>query len=105
MKGKQVLLTGGTGGLGMGVTPLVVAQGAKVTIPYRSEKDVEQLKNVLSPSAFETIRFVAVDLTDEAAVQQLVEDMGRVDVLIHLVGGVCHGNRSRIQFCRLAKGF
>jgi NAD(P)-dependent dehydrogenase (short-subunit alcohol dehydrogenase family) len=47
MKGKQVLLTGGTGGLGMGVTPLVVAQGAKVTIPYRSEKDVEQLKNVL----------------------------------------------------------
>jgi NAD(P)-dependent dehydrogenase (short-subunit alcohol dehydrogenase family) len=105
MKGKQVLLTGGTGGLGMGVTPLVVAQGAKVTIPYRSEKDVERLKKVLSPSAFETIRFVAVDLTDEAAVQQLVEDMGRVDVLIHLVGGFAMGTVHEYSFADWQQDF
>jgi NAD(P)-dependent dehydrogenase (short-subunit alcohol dehydrogenase family) len=48
MKGKQVLLTGGTGGLGLGVTPAVIAQGADVTIPYRSPKDVERLKEIIS---------------------------------------------------------
>ncbi|MFB2975582.1 hypothetical protein [Microseira sp. BLCC-F43] len=34
MKDKHVLVTGGTGGLGLGVTPTVLAQGAtSVTIP------------------------------------------------------------------------
>jgi NAD(P)-dependent dehydrogenase (short-subunit alcohol dehydrogenase family) len=89
----------------MGVTPLVIAQGAKVTIPYRSEKDVERLKKVLSPSAFETIRFVSVDLTDEAAVQQLIEDMGRVDVLIHLVGGFAMGKIHEYSFADWQKDF
>lgn len=91
MEGKQVLLTGGAGGLGLGVTPAVVRQGAKVTIPYRNETSIERLKQQLSPSEFESIRFVSVDLSKESAIAQLVEDMGRVDVLIHLVGGFSMG--------------
>lgn len=105
MKGKQVLLTGGTGGLGMGVTPLIVAQGAKVTIPYRSEQEVERLKGILSPTDFEEIRFVAVDLTDETAVQQLVKDMGQVDILIHLVGGFAMGKVHEYRYEDWQKDF
>ncbi|NMG58370.1 3-oxoacyl-[acyl-carrier-protein] reductase, partial [Geitlerinema sp. P-1104] len=44
MKGQTVLLTGGTGGLGMGVTPKLVAQGASLTIPYRNTAEVDRLK-------------------------------------------------------------
>lgn len=91
MEGKQVLLTGGTGGLGLGVTPAVVRQGAKVTIPYRQEGDVERLKQVLSSSEFENIRFVNLDLTQESAIAQLISDLPRLDVLIHLVGGFSMG--------------
>jgi NAD(P)-dependent dehydrogenase (short-subunit alcohol dehydrogenase family) len=91
MKGKKVLLTGGTGGLGLGVTPTVLAQGGEVTIPYHSAREVERLKGFLPPADFSRIQFVAVDLTDEAALQKLVDDMGRVDVLIHLVGGFSMG--------------
>lgn len=91
MNGKQVLITGGTGGLGLGVTPLVLQQKAKVTIPYRSQAEVDRLKGILSATDFEQIRFVAVDLTDESAVSNLINDMGRVDVLIHLVGGFSMG--------------
>lgn len=98
MKGKQVLLTGGTGGLGLGVTPAIVGQGAKVTIPYQQEKEVERLKGVLSPSEFEAIRFVELDLTQEIAVAKLVNDMGRVDVLIHLVGGFAMGKTHEYSF-------
>ncbi len=105
MKGKQVLLTGGTGGLGMGVTPLVVAQGAKVTIPYQSEQEVERLKGILSPTDFEGIRFVAVDLTDEMAVKQLIEDMGQVDILIHLVGGFAMGKVHEYSYKDWKKDF
>ncbi len=91
MKGKKVLLTGGTGGLGLGVTPMVLAQGAEVTIPYHNAKEVERLKGFLPPADFSRIQFVAVDLTNESAVQQLVDSMERVDVLIHLVGGFSMG--------------
>jgi len=92
MEGQQVLLTGGSGGLGLGVTPAVVKRGAKVTVPYQNEGAVERLKEVMSPSEFESIRFVKVDLTQENAIAQLVKEMGRVDVLIHLVGGFSMGN-------------
>jgi NAD(P)-dependent dehydrogenase (short-subunit alcohol dehydrogenase family) len=91
MKGKQVLLTGGTGGLGWRVTPKVLARGAEITIPYHSAREVERLKGYLPPADVARIQFVRVDLTNESAVQELVDSMGWVDVLIHLVGGFSMG--------------
>ncbi len=92
MKGKHILLTGGTGGLGLGVTPTVLRQGvASLTVPYRTAQDVERLKGRLSPSDMARIKFVPVDLLDESAVQSLVDGLPQVDVLIHLVGGFSMG--------------
>lgn len=75
----------------MGVTPKLVAQGASVTVPYRNTAEVDRLKQQMSPEDFSKIQFVLLDLLDETAVRQLIEDMGRVDVLIHLVGGFSMG--------------
>ncbi len=105
MKGKQVLLTGGTGGLGMGVTPAVLAQGAQVTIPYIVESEVERLQGILSPTDFAKIRFVSVDISNEQAVERLVDDMERVDVLIHLVGGFSMGKTHEYSFEQWKKDF
>jgi NAD(P)-dependent dehydrogenase (short-subunit alcohol dehydrogenase family) len=91
MQGKKVLLTGGTGGLGLGVTPMVLQRGAQVTIPYHNAREVERLKGFLPPADYSRIQFVPTDLLNETAVQQLVDGMGRVDVLIHLVGGFSMG--------------
>jgi NAD(P)-dependent dehydrogenase (short-subunit alcohol dehydrogenase family) len=94
MKGKRVLLTGGTGGLGLGVTPAVLARGAEVTIPYVSARDVERLKGILSPADIARIRFVSATLADEAAVEKLE----RVDVLIHLAGGFDMGKTDEYSY-------
>jgi NAD(P)-dependent dehydrogenase (short-subunit alcohol dehydrogenase family) len=92
MKGKHVLLTGGTGGLGLGVTPTVLAQDpATVTIPYRNPKDVERLKSIFSPSELARIKFLAANLDNEAEVENVIDQMVQVDVLIHLVGGFSMG--------------
>ncbi len=91
MQGKHVLLTGGTGGLGLGVTPAVLAQAASVTIPYANAQHVERLKGRLSPADIARIHFINADLTDESSVETLVNAMPRVDVLIHLVGGFTMG--------------
>ncbi len=99
MKGKHVLLTGGTGGLGLGVTPTVLAQGAEaVTIPYRNPNEVERLKGILSPADFARIQFVPTNLEEEASVESLINRMVRVDVLIHLVGGFSMGKTHEYSF-------
>jgi NAD(P)-dependent dehydrogenase (short-subunit alcohol dehydrogenase family) len=105
MKGKQVLLTGGTGGLGLGVTPTVLAQGGDVIIPYTSLQNVERLKQILPPADFSRIRFVPANLSDEASVKQLIDGMGKVDVLIHLVGGFSMGKTHEYSFDAWKKDF
>ncbi|OUC13694.1 MAG: 3-oxoacyl-ACP reductase [Alkalinema sp. CACIAM 70d] len=98
MKGKRVLLAGGTGGLGLGVTPVVLAQGAEVTIPYMNERDLDRLRDRISPAEFSRIRFAQADLRDERSVETLVNEMGRVDVLIQLVGGFSMGKTHEYSF-------
>lgn len=106
MKGKTVLLTGGTGGLGMGVTPEVVARGAaSIVIPYNSPKSAEKLKGNLSPSDLSRIRLVNANLMDESAVKQLFDSMDRVDVLIHLVGGFAMGKVHEYDYSSWRKDF
>lgn len=105
MKGQQVLLTGGTGGLGSGVTPAVVARGANVTAPYRDTAEVDRLKSQMPAEDFAKIQFVHLDMLDEGAVQQLVEDLGRVDVLIHLVGGFSMGATADYAYDAWRKDF
>lgn len=105
MKGKQVLLTGATGGLGLDVTSAVLAQGASITIAYRNNQDIERLKAVLSLTDFERMQFVSADLTNEQAVEQLVNAMPWVDVLIHLVGGFSMGKTHEYSFEQWKKDF
>ncbi len=105
MKGKKVLLTGGTGGLGLGVTPAVLARGGDVTIPYINLRDVERLKGILPPADIARIRFVSADLADENSVEKLVSEMERVDVLIHLVGGFSLGKTHEYSYETWKKDF
>lgn len=92
MKDKQILLTGGTGGLGMGVLPAVLAQGATVTVPYRRAKEIDKVRDKLDSLTLRRTIFVQADLTVESQVAQLVSEMERVDGLIHLVGMYAGGD-------------
>jgi NAD(P)-dependent dehydrogenase (short-subunit alcohol dehydrogenase family) len=106
MKGQQVLLTGGTGGLGQGITPILLAQGVEtITIPYIKAQEVERLKTILSPADLARIRFVEANLIDEASVERLVNGMPRIDVLIHLVGGFSMGKTHEYSYEQWRKDF
>lgn len=103
MEAKQVLLTGGTGGLGLGVTPAILAHQARLTISYLEEDGVEKLRQQLSAADFERIRFVKADLSDEGSVKRLINDLGKVDVLIHLVGGFWMGKAHEFELSQWQK--
>jgi len=82
--GLDVVITGGTGGLGRGVVAALVAEGATCWIPNvdpRMSADFE-LKSHERVHVIE-----GVDLLDEAGVAAFYGQVGRVYASIHLVGG------------------
>src|SRR6185369_7600732 len=94
MSNRTVLVAGGTGGLGRAVSLAFLAQGANVVVTYREEQELAELKSLAGANAVRlTAR--ATDVTDEAAVQLLVEsviaDHSRLDVLVNTVGGYAGG--------------
>jgi NAD(P)-dependent dehydrogenase (short-subunit alcohol dehydrogenase family) len=84
--GKVALVAGGTGGLGRAVSLALLDEGAKVVVPYRNEKEFDELRRA---SAGRTAHLIgrAVDVLDAGAVAKLVEEIGRIDVLVNTVGG------------------
>jgi len=91
---KSVLVAGGTGGLGHAVSLAFLEEGAKVAVTYRKQKELDVLKNAAGANT-SSLRGHKVDVTDEAAVKQLVErilaEQQRLDVVVNTVGGYVGG--------------
>src|ERR1700674_4043885 len=87
MSGRVVLITGAKGGLGSFVTQRFLATGATVVGASRS----------ITPEDFPVANFAALplDFTKAAAVDRaigsIIERYGRLDVLVHVLGGFAGG--------------
>lgn len=88
--GKTAVIAGGTGGLGRAVSLAFLEEGAKVVVPYRSEKEFAELRRAAGSHESQLIGR-GVDVLDEAAVAKFVEEIGRIDVLVNTVGGYIGG--------------
>jgi len=93
-EGQVVLVAGGTGGLGRAVSLAFLEEGAKVVATYRKQEELDALKSAAGAKATQ-LDAMAVDVTDEAAVRQLIEKIlakhGRLDALVNTVGGYAGG--------------
>ena len=85
IEGKVVLIAGGSGALGRTVTPAFAQSGARVITADRNPP----------PDQLAAGKAMKVDVTDDAAVRRLVDDViltaGRLDALVNLVGGFAMG--------------
>jgi short-subunit dehydrogenase len=70
------LLTGASGGLGQAIARALHAKGAELTLTGRRVDVLEPLASELSARA------VAIDLSDEAEVERLLEQCSEVDILV-----------------------
>jgi NAD(P)-dependent dehydrogenase (short-subunit alcohol dehydrogenase family) len=95
-EGKVVLVAGGTGGLGRAVSLAFLQEGAKVVVTYRAQQEFEVLKTAAGTN-ISNLEGHTVDVTDEAAVRQLVEKIvgkhRRLDVMVNTVGGYAGGTK------------
>lgn len=91
-----VLVTGGAGNVGRAVTRRFLERGARVAVPLYRTDAVTALDEVRALHG-DRLHTFALDLTTERgaaqAVEQVVEWGGRIDVLVHLVGGYTGGTR------------
>jgi len=89
-----VLVAGGTGGLGRAVTSAFLEEGATVAVTYRNLPEWEKFKSAASANA-SRLEGHEVDVTDEAAVRQLVEKTlskhSRLDAMVNTIGGYAGG--------------
>jgi len=93
-KDKVVLVAGGTGGLGRAVSLAFLQEGATTVVTYRNQDEFSALQKSAGNSA-SSLEGHRADVTDEAAVTQLVSQVvgrfGRLDAMVNTVGGYAGG--------------
>ncbi len=88
--GKVVVITGGTGVLGSGISTYLASQGAKVVILGRAVEVGEALVATIKAEGGEA-SFFFTDVLDEAVLEgnrrDIIAKYGRIDVLLNAAGG------------------
>jgi NAD(P)-dependent dehydrogenase (short-subunit alcohol dehydrogenase family) len=91
---RVVLVAGGTGGLGRAVSLAFLRERARVTVTYRKQEELDELKKLAADNGPQVDGY-NVDVTDEAEVSKLVDGIvarhGRLDALVNTVGGYAGG--------------
>lgn len=85
-KGKTVIITGASRGIGAGAARVFAAAGANVALLARSEDSLEALAAEIGDKALALACDVANYASVEAAAQQTVARFGGLDVLINNAG-------------------
>src|SRR5919202_4079726 len=89
VRGKTVLITGGSRGLGLVLARELAREGARLAICARDVAELERARADLAARGADVLA-VPCDLTKRAQVEELVNDVrthfGRVDVLINNAG-------------------
>jgi short-subunit dehydrogenase/MoaA/NifB/PqqE/SkfB family radical SAM enzyme len=87
-KGKHVLVTGASGGLGSALVKLLADRGARLAITSRSEKALNELISQLPQK--ENVQAITADLSQPAEAARLAQEataaLGHIDVLVNNAG-------------------
>jgi short-subunit dehydrogenase len=89
LRGKTVLLTGATGGLGRAMAEALAERGAELVLSSRKPEELDELALALPGEGH---RRVVSDLADAGAAEALVAEAGDVDVLVANAGLGANGS-------------
>lgn len=87
VKGKNVLVTGATGGIGSAVVKWLAGSGANV---FMTGRDADKLQALADRYAISSNHYRVMDITDETSVKNAIDELltsaGQLDVLVNAAG-------------------
>lgn len=91
LSGKTALVTGSTSGIGLACARAMAAEGARIMLNGFGDADeIERLRGELSRQSGAEALYSAADLTDPAAIAQMIEqatsEAGGIDILLNNAG-------------------
>jgi NAD(P)-dependent dehydrogenase (short-subunit alcohol dehydrogenase family) len=94
-KNKVALVTGATGALGRVVAKMLLENGARVVVSYRTDAKLAELLEFVG-DLWSNVTPVEADVTNEQSVRGLVDKTvggyGRIDFLVNIVGAYAGGS-------------
>ena len=111
IKGKKVVLTGATGGVGREIAKLLYEAGAHILLVSKNEVKLKQLqKSLVGDGELETVKFLAVDFCNPEQVNNIAFEISKIfgssiDVLINNAGLGYHGKIETIEADELKEVF
>src|SRR5690349_10508409 len=86
LKGKSVLITGGSKGIGLACGKAFAAEGCRIHLAARNRERLDEAARTLGGATVH-----AVDLRDGAGLRQLARDCAHVDILVNNAGDIPGG--------------
>ena len=88
-QGRQVLVVGGTSGIGAGIAAAFLQAGASVQVTGATAADVQAAE---ADASLQGAQRAQLDVRDEAAVRACVDALPRLDVLVNCAGILKRGS-------------
>jgi NAD(P)-dependent dehydrogenase (short-subunit alcohol dehydrogenase family) len=86
LSGQTALVTGSTGGIGLAIAHRLAAEGAEVIISGRGKEKVDAAVGGIKISGGHSVRGIVADVTTADGASALLEEAGRVDILVNNLG-------------------
>src|SRR6201987_1323627 len=100
LRGRKVLVTGASKGIGRACAEVLAEEGCDVVLVSRTAADLEAARAAIIAKHNVAVRFYPLDLSDSRNVDKLVEECADTEILVNNAGAIPGGNIDAIDEAR-----